>query len=152
MNCLVEGCARSTHARGYCGMHYQRLRQYGSLERTRDMAYDPADRFWRAVEKTSDCWLWRGRISANGYGIMHIWRNGNTSIRAHRFAYELLVGPIATGLHLDHLCSVRHCVNPAHLEPVTARENVHRSHARRRSNPDRRPGHLTNGASLSASQ
>jgi hypothetical protein len=43
---------------------------------------------------------------------------------AHRFAYELLVGPIPEDLELDHLCRVRHCVNPAHLEPVTHLENI----------------------------
>lgn len=46
--------------------------------------------------------------------------------RAHRVAYELLVGPIPEGLVLDHLCRVRHCVNPDHLEPVTKRENERR--------------------------
>ncbi len=45
-------------------------------------------------------------------------------MRAHRFAYELLVGPIPDGLVIDHLCRVRHCVNPAHMEPVTRWENT----------------------------
>lgn len=45
---------------------------------------------------------------------------------AHRFAYEDIVGPILEGLTIDHLCRVRHCVNPAHLEPVTHLENVRR--------------------------
>ena len=46
---------------------------------------------------------------------------------AHRVVYEFLVGPIQKGLQLDHLCRVRACVNPAHLEPVTAKENTRRS-------------------------
>jgi hypothetical protein len=50
-------------------------------------------------------------------------------IRAHRFAYELLVGPIPEGLVIDHLCRNRRCVNPAHLEPVTAEENWRRGDA-----------------------
>ncbi|MEU7240240.1 HNH endonuclease signature motif containing protein [Streptomyces sparsogenes] len=45
---------------------------------------------------------------------------------AHRFAYETLVGPIPEHLQLDHLCRVRHCVNPDHLEPVSSRENTRR--------------------------
>lgn len=50
-------------------------------------------------------------------------------VRAHRFSYERAVGPIPAGLQIDHLCRVRACVNPAHLEPVTCGENVRRSWA-----------------------
>lgn len=46
----------------------------------------------------------------------------------HRIAYELLVGPIPDGLQLDHLCRVRNCVNPDHLEPVTGQENMRRGY------------------------
>jgi hypothetical protein len=45
---------------------------------------------------------------------------------AHRFSYLKLVGPIPEGLQIDHLCRVRHCVNPDHLEPVTNKENIRR--------------------------
>ena len=58
---------------------------------------------------------------ADGYG--RFWDGEHTG-SAHRFAYELWVGPIPDGLHLDHLCRVRHCVNPDHLEPVNNRENT----------------------------
>lgn len=77
-------------------------------------------RFWARVAKTTTCWLWVGSRS-NGYG--QFW-DGSKHLRPHRFAYEFLVGPIAEGLVLDHLCRVRHCVNPAHLDPVTQRENI----------------------------
>lgn len=80
-------------------------------------------RFWRKVQKTEACWLWTAGMSVGGYGRFKA--NGRMNF-AHRFAYELLVGPIPDGLQLDHLCRVRHCVNPAHLEPVTARENTMR--------------------------
>ena len=84
------------------------------------------ERFWRRVDKSGDCWLWTGYISKNGYGI---WPNEKTaSPRAHRIAYEFVIGPIPAGLTLDHLCRVRHCVNPRHLEPVTLRENLMRGH------------------------
>lgn len=70
------------------------------------------------------CWLWTGSKSTHGYGLF---RRGEQTIQAHRAVYELLVGPIPDGLDLDHLCRVRLCVNPAHLEPVTRQENVLRS-------------------------
>jgi hypothetical protein len=80
-------------------------------------------RFWSRVEKTDGCWLWTGGRGSAGYGSLT--RNHRRDrIGAHRFAYELLVGPIPKGKQLDHLCRVRHCVNPAHLEPVTIKENV----------------------------
>ena len=58
-----------------------------------------------------------------GYGLA--FTNGRTRL-AHRFIYQCMVGPVAKGLHLDHLCRVRCCVNPAHLEPVTPKVNTNR--------------------------
>lgn len=84
-------------------------------------------RFWAKVDKNSPggCWLWTGSAS-NGYG--YIRRGGGTgNIRAHRAAYELLVGPVPDGMELDHLCGVKQCVNPAHLEPTTHQQNMKRS-------------------------
>jgi hypothetical protein len=84
--------------------------------------------FWEMVDKSGDCWLWTGRIPSNGYGIYTMTdREKPRTVMAHRFAYELLVGPIPEGLDIDHLCKVRRCVRPAHLEPVTHLENMRRS-------------------------
>lgn len=69
----------------------------------------------------SGCWCWIASQNKSGYALLR-W-NGSTR-RAHRVVYQLLVGEIPAGLQLDHLCRVRHCVNPAHLEPVTQRENL----------------------------
>lgn len=79
--------------------------------------------FWAKVQKTDTCWLWTAR-SCNGYGSFGI---GRVPRLAHRVAYTELVGPIPKGMTLDHLCRVRACVNPAHLEVVTAEENVRRA-------------------------
>lgn len=76
-------------------------------------------RFWSRVNKDgpNGCWEWTGPREPFGYGRV-------SSLRAHRIAYELLVGPIPVGLTLDHLCRNPPCVNPAHLEPVTMGVNV----------------------------
>lgn len=94
------------------------------------------DRFWERVDRRGDdeCWPWRG-ATPHGYGT--IWVDTKVGIPAHRFAYELLVGPIPGGMTVDHLCHGaddscaggdscphRRCCNPAHLEPVTRAENV----------------------------
>ena len=81
-----------------------------------------AERFWSKVNKTETCWLWCG-TTPNGYGQFHV---DARKIPAHRWAYEQAKGPIANGLHLDHLCRVTRCVNPDHLEAVTPRENIMR--------------------------
>ena len=79
-------------------------------------------RFWTHVDMGYH-WLWHGMTAGNGYGRVVI--DGKNQA-AHRVAYEWLVGPIPDGLELDHLCGVRNCVNPHHLEPVTHKENVAR--------------------------
>lgn len=78
----------------------------------------------KTVVDESGCWLWTAAIDANGYGMLGVPDRTN---RAHRLVYELRVGPIPEGLQLDHLCRVRRCVNPEHLEPVTSHENTRRS-------------------------
>lgn len=84
------------------------------------------DRFFEKVspEPNTGCWLWTGADNGCGYGTMTMGHDRRAY--AHRLAYELFVGPVPDGLHLDHLCRVRCCVNPSHLEPVTNRENARR--------------------------
>ena len=97
---------------------------------------DEAQRFWTKVDRSSPsgCWMWLGQTNQWGYG--HFRRTlapgQHRTVKAHRFAYTLLVGPIPAGLTLDHLCGRRACVRPDHLEPVTNAENLRRRHARRR--------------------
>ena len=84
------------------------------------------ERFQKFIspEPMSGCWLWTGALTDKGYARI---RGASKPVKAHRLSYELARGPIPDGLELDHLCRVRCCVNPAHLEPVTHAENVRRS-------------------------
>lgn len=81
-------------------------------------------------EPNTGCWLWTAALSDGGYGTASFGPKGTKRIRiVHRVTYTLFVGPIPQGLHLDHLCRVRSCCNPRHLEPVTQAENNRRGDA-----------------------
>jgi len=74
----------------------------------------------------SGCWVWTGSLQGGGYA--RIMTDGRMQ-PAHRVAYELKHGPIPDGLEMDHLCRVRCCVNPDHLEAVTTSVNQLRGNA-----------------------
>lgn len=129
MNCNVEDCERANHSKGFCEMHYRRVRRTGNAGRATPMQESrrrpvgsDEDRFLERIECSSDgCWRWtRGKL-ANGYAEFQA--EGRT-VLAHRWAYAHFVGAIPAGLFIDHLCRVRDCVNPLHLEAVTNKENI----------------------------
>lgn len=124
--CLAEGCEGGATVRGWCDLHYRRWLRSGDAKGWRN---NPERRFWESVEKTEGCWLWRGAVSGTGYGRI---KDDKQLFAVHRFAYELLVGDIPVGLEIDHLCRVRNCVNPDHLEAVTRQVNVQRAAPYRR--------------------
>lgn len=72
----------------------------------------------------SGCWIWTGTVDGSGYGGIKI--RGKLT-KAHRLSYEHYVGKIQPELEIDHLCRVRCCVNPEHLDQVTRSENLKRS-------------------------
>lgn len=80
-------------------------------------------------ETNSDCWLWVGPINkTTGYGTACCRINGIQKTRlVHRFSYEVFKGLIPDGLVVDHLCKIKTCVNPDHLEAVTQKENLRRA-------------------------
>lgn len=129
--CEVEDCGDAPKTLGLCNKHYKRALRHGETTGPRHR------RFWAQVNRhgEDECWEWTGRRQSNGYGNFGM--NGTRLV--HRIAYQWLVGPIPDGLVLDHLChtrdpecadndqcSHRRCCNPAHLEPVTRRENIAR--------------------------
>ena len=110
----------------------QLLDQYAEMDVIRALLREDRERrqmkslAWRLMLHTkksaAGCWLWTGHMSEAGYGIIQ----ANGTRRAHRVSYEFFRGPIPAGRQLDHLCRVRNCINPEHLEVVTQQENINR--------------------------
>ena len=143
--CTIPDCENPVRnvAHGWCRKHYRRwldhgdpqhpVRTYRGVGRRAPLT----ERFWVKVDKGdgTGCWLWTAATNSAGYGVV---KAAERLAYAHRVAYELLVGPIPEGLELDHVkergCTSTLCVKaiadehgPAHLEPVTHRENGLRS-------------------------
>lgn len=109
---------------------------------------DPAiQRFYRHASPEdrahNSCWLWNGYVGENGYGYIG---DGGSVRLAHRWAYEWFRGPIPDGLHIDHLCRTRRCVNPYHLEAVTQAENNRRAWSARSRKTHCPQGHVRSQA------
>lgn len=133
--CSMEGCNIGSQSLGYCRLHYERVHANGTPE----LAPRPTleQRFWALVNRDGECWPWLGvKVKGTGYGSF---RNDGRTNSAHRWAYELAIGPVPEGLVLDHLCHKpdgscpggavcphRLCVRPDHLKAVTQSENVRR--------------------------
>lgn len=82
------------------------------------------------VDTETGCWLWTAMLDSCGYGRLRVGRamdKPGRMVASHRLSYEHFKGPIPDGLEIDHLCRVRSCCNPDHLEAVTHAENKLRS-------------------------
>lgn len=120
--------------KGLCDRHYKRMHRTGRTDVARWVV---AERFDAQVDRggpipayrpdLGPCWIWK-KPSGSGYGRLSLGAEGverkSKYVQAHRWSYEWYVGPIPEGFDIDHLCRVRACVNPDHLEAVTHRENV----------------------------
>ena len=128
--CTIDGCAKvKKYAKlGWCNMHYARWRNSGTTSSFKDLTAE--ERFLAYVDKDapSGCWIWNGGQS-RGYGFFRP-PNGKQGT-AYRYSYELYVGQVPEGFQIDHLCRVKLCVNPDHLEAVTQAENLRRGHRAR---------------------
>src|SRR5688572_4834490 len=92
------------------------------------------DRFIAKVDVSwpDECWPWNAGLTAAGYGLIGLGGREAGLAYAHRVAFEFAYGPIPEGLHIDHLCRNRWCVNPSHLAAVTQGENNRRASAAKR--------------------
>lgn len=126
MSCAEGGCDGGRYARGLCKIHYLRAYHRDELPpRATDL-----ERLAKFItHDEGGCWLWTGSLDKHGYGRSYL--NGRNR-SAHAVMYELTIGPCPDGLELDHLCHVRNCVNPTHLEPVTHAENLRRATPRKK--------------------
>ena len=87
------------------------------------------ERFWSKVAKGENCWIWQASVDRGGYGTFGF--DGRVQ-KAHRVAYQLVIGPIPVGLHILHSCDNPRCVNPAHLRAGSRSENMRDKVARGR--------------------
>jgi len=143
--CTIDGCDRVYLCLGVCRLHYNRIRSNGDPHRVKVMKPatfsdeerllshitkeggwpDFSDSRVRVTPDDGQCWT----VDFTPVGLRKQYTQFSVGGRpqyTHRVAYEMWSGPIPNGLYIDHLCRNTICVNPRHLEPVTARENRRR--------------------------
>ena len=124
-----EVCARQFDrpAKSHVSMRYWLKRRFCSAQcQASSRLIDLSTRLWARVDRSGECWIWRGARTEQGYGVIGMGGRSRGNLPTHAAAYQLMVGPIPDGHVLDHLCRNRACVNPAHLEPVMCAVNCRR--------------------------
>jgi hypothetical protein len=120
----MENCGKPLECKGFCGMHYQRFRKYGTPEDNKNTHGDLETRLLRRLNKTPTCWLWTGAKRSTDYGSITSDGPPYRILSAHRAAYEIYKGPIPDGMVVMHKCDTPLCCNPDHLELGTHKENT----------------------------
>lgn len=123
--CEFEGCEEPQHSRGLCGGHSRQIKRAGTLrplrrQRQRGLSSEEVAK-WMMTQTVvdGDCWLWQG-ATCRGYPT--VWVDGRMW-KGHRLAYHHLVGHLPQSDAVHHRCANRLCLNPAHLQRVSHREN-----------------------------
>lgn len=117
ITCVI--CGGKVKSRKLCNTCYVRHQRAGTLHEFPHLTIQ--EYLDAIVAKTDGCWLWNGSRTVEGYGVLHLKKQ---MIPAHRFMYERHVGPIPKGLLIRHKCDNPPCVNPAHLDLGTVRDNA----------------------------
>lgn len=126
-NCVGPECSKPATNNEYCWGHDAQIKQGRPLAKLGGVSpitgmTTPEERMEYYTDRSGDCWIWRGNLSARGYGRIKI--KGKVWM-AHRLSYELATGePLPAGLVLHHICANKACVNPDHLQPATQNQNV----------------------------
>ena len=122
--CSISDCDKPVKARGWCSMHYDRWSKHGDpLEQRRYFHSSPDEALSRmsAEDPRTGCIVWAGPKTLHGYGRISF--RGET-IYAHRHSWERVNGPIPDGMHIDHACHNKSCINPEHLRLATRVQNM----------------------------
>ena len=126
--CSFEGCDRKYDCNGLCKTHNKQMYDCKNLTAVKDVTLTMDERFISKIDKSGECWVWTANKS-NGYGRFDT--TTNSKAYAHRYAYELWVGPIPEGAVVHHKCGNRPCCNPDHLQLTTQIDNLAEMFARK---------------------
>ena len=121
--CQIDGCGKKHEAKGFCKMHYQRMRSGQSLDAPPRMSKTIEQKFWEKVKVADGCWRWSAAKLPSGYGFIGGGKGASKNHYAHRVSYEIHHGPIPDGMVVMHTCDNPECCNPDHLRIGTHKQN-----------------------------